>query len=393
MPGRSASRSRKPSFDRFGPAPGGTTLAQGLGMQAKIPCLAWGMLLALASGLGAQEPSLAAAYERYFPIGAAVDPETLGGLGGLLARQVSSLTAENDMKWERLHPLPGNEPKAYDFSRADRIVRFAAERGMKVRGHTLVWHRQVPGWVFRGLDGSPAPRELVLERLREHIAAVLAHFRGKVYCWDVVNEALADGARGWRQDSPWQAAAGQDEDGDGLPDYLVQAFQQARAADPQALLFYNDYGIEAGPKHAKAFSLARSLKARGLLDGVGIQGHWSIHDLNPEGVGWAIRRFASLGLQVHLTELDLSVYRWGDQSSLPELPAELAQRQARRYGELFAVLREQAGPNGLTAVTFWGLADDHTWLDEFPVRGRKDWPLPFDAEHRPKQAFWAIVQW
>jgi endo-1,4-beta-xylanase len=329
-------------------------------MQAKIPCLAWGMLLALASGLGAQEPSLAAAYERYFPIGAAVDPETLGGLGGLLARQVSSLTAENDMKWERLHPLPGNEPKAYDFSRADRIVRFAAERGMK---------------------------------LREHIAAVLAHFRGKVYCWDVVNEALADGARGWRQDSPWQAAAGQDEDGDGLPDYLVQAFQQARAADPQALLFYNDYGIEAGPKHAKAFSLARSLKARGLLDGVGIQGHWSIHDLNPEGVGWAIRRFASLGLQVHLTELDLSVYRWGDQSSLPELPAELAQRQARRYGELFAVLREQAGPNGLTAVTFWGLADDHTWLDEFPVRGRKDWPLPFDAEHRPKQAFWAIVQW
>jgi endo-1,4-beta-xylanase len=361
-------------------------------MQAKIPGLAWGMLLALAPALGAQEQSLAAAYERYFPIGAAVDKEALFGLAGLLARQVNSLTAENEMKWERLHPLPGNEPAAYDFSQADRIVGFAAERGMRVRGHTLVWHRQVPEWVFLGPDGSPAAREHVLKRLREHIDAVLAHFRGKVYCWDVVNEALADGARGWRQDSPWHMAAGRDEDGDGLPDYIVQAFAQARVADPQALLFYNDYGIEAGPKHAKAFSLARALKAQGLLDGVGIQGHWSIHDLNPEAVGWAIRRFASLGLQVHITELDLSVYRWGDESSLPELPAELAERQARCYGELFAVLREQAGPGRLTAVTFWGLADDHTWLDDFPVRGRKDWPLPFDAEHQPKPAFWTLLQ-
>ena len=362
-------------------------------MQTKTTGLAMGVLLALAPGLSAQEPSLAATYEAYFPIGAAVDPELLRSLGGLLARQVNSLTAENDMKWERLHPLPGNDLLAYEFSRADEIVRFAAERGMRVRGHTLVWHRQVPEWVFRGTNDSPASQEQVLERLREHIGTVLSHFLGKVYCWDVVNEALADGARGWRQDSPWQATAGRDEDADGLPDYLVRAFEYARAADPRALLFYNDYGIEAGPKHVKAFSLVRSLKARGLLDGVGIQGHWSIHDLNPQQVGWAIRRFASLGLQVHLTELDLSVYRWGDSSSLPELSGELAEQQARCYGELFQVLRAQAGSGGLAGVTFWGLADDHTWLDDFPVRGRKDWPLPFDPEHRPKKAFWAVAQW
>ena len=360
-------------------------------MHAKIPGLAWGLLLALAPSLRAQAPSLAGSYERFFPIGAAVDPEVVNGLGGLLARQVNSLTAENDMKWDHLHPLPGNSPAAYEFSRADQIVRFAAAHGMRVRGHTLVWHRQVPEWVFRGSDGSPAAQELVLERLREHIGTVLAHFRGSVYCWDVVNEALADGARGWRRDSPWQAAAGRDEDTDGLPDYLVRAFEYARAADPQALLFYNDYGIETGVKHEKAVALAKSLKARGLIDGVGIQGHWNIHDLDPGRVGQAIRRFASLGLQVHLTELDLSVYRWGDGSSLPELPEELAEQQARRYGELFTVLREQAGAGGLTSVTFWGLADDHTWLDDFPVRGRKDWPLLFDAEHRPKKAFWAVI--
>jgi endo-1,4-beta-xylanase len=360
-------------------------------MNSKIPGLAWGLLLAMAPGLRGQVPSLAGAYQRFFPIGAAVDPDLLDRLGGLLAGQVSSLTAENDMKWERLHPLPGNGPTAYEFSRADRIVRFAAEHGMKVRGHTLVWHRQVPEWVFQGPDGSTAAQEQVLERLREHIGTVLAHFRGRVYCWDVVNEALADGARGWRRDSPWQAAAGRDLDADGLPDYLVQAFEYARAADPQALLFYNDYGIETGVKHEKAVALAKALKAKGLIDGVGIQGHWNIYDLDPRRVGQAIRRFATLGLQVHLTELDLSVYRWGDGSSLPQLPGELAEQQARRYGELFAELRGLAGAGGLSSVTFWGLADDHTWLDDFPVQGRKDWPLLFDAEHRPKKAFWAVI--
>jgi endo-1,4-beta-xylanase len=362
-------------------------------MHTKFLGLAGGIFLALAAGLQAQTPSLAGAYEPYFLIGSAVDPDFLQSLGGLLARQVNSLTAENDMKWERLHPLPGNDPEAYAFSRADEIVHFAAERGMKVRGHTLVWHRQVPDWVFRGPGGLPAAQAQVLERLREHIGTVLTHFQGRVYCWDVVNEALSDGAGKWRQDSLWQKTAGRDEDADGLPDYLVRAFEYARAADPRALLFYNDYGIEAGAKHEKAVSLVRSLKARGLIDGVGIQGHWSIHDPDPEQVGQAIRRFASLGLEVHITELDLSVFRWGDCSSLAELPAELAEQQAHAYGELFAVLREQAGPGGLTSVSFWGLADDHTWLDDFPVRGRKDWPLPFDTEHRPKKAFWAVIQW
>src|SRR4030042_1459322 len=137
MVGRSAFRNWKPSFDRCNRTSGRATLARGLAMHAKIPGLAWGLLLALAPSLRAQAPSLAGSYERFFPIGAAVDPEVVNGLGGLLARQVNSLTAENDMKGERLHPLPGNSPAAHEFSRADQIVRFAAEHGMKVRGHTL----------------------------------------------------------------------------------------------------------------------------------------------------------------------------------------------------------------------------------------------------------------
>jgi endo-1,4-beta-xylanase len=288
------------------------------------------------------------------------------------------------MKWERIHPKPGGAD-SYDFAAADEIVSFAAARGFVVRGHTLVWHQQVPGWVF----GDAAE---TLSRMKDHITTLVSRYRGSVFCWDVVNEAVSDDG-GWRTDSPWYRAAGSDRDEDGIPDYIVRAFEYARAADPQAKLFYNDYNIEAGLKLERAFSLARALAARGLIDGIGIQGHWSIWDPDPRTVGAAIRRFASLGLEVHITELDLSVYRWGDVASLDSLPAPLEEMQAKRYAELFGVFREEASAGRLAAVTFWGIADDYTWLDQFPVKGRKNWPLLFDEHHRPKQAFWSVVRW
>jgi endo-1,4-beta-xylanase len=340
-------------------------------------------------------PSLASIYESYFPIGAAVNMQTLFSQEKLLSTQVSSLVAENDMKWSLIHPRPGSGAEAYDFSRADKIVAFAVERGMTVRGHTLVWHQQVPDWVFAGPDGSAgtATGAEVLARLAEHIGTLLDHFRGKVYCWDVVNEAISDGFATWRTDSPWYRAAGSDEDGDGLPDYIVKAFELARAADPSVKLFYNDYNIESGTKLDKAYELAKALKTKGLIDGIGIQGHWSVYAPEAERVRQAIDRFHSLGLEVQITELDMSVFRWGDGSSLAELPSELAERQALRYGELFRVFRQEASSGGLSGVAFWGIADDHTWLDNFPVKGRKDWPLLFDTRQMPKKAFWSVVRW
>jgi endo-1,4-beta-xylanase len=351
----------------------------------------WGSILA-----GCQEasmPSLAQVYRPYFPVGAAVDPATIVTARKLLESQVSSLVAENHMKWERIHPNPGDGIASYNFSGADAIVAFAQSHGMLVRGHTLVWHQQVPGWVFQGTAGTSATKTVLLQRMKDHITTLLTHFRGKVYCWDVVNEALSDDGAGWRTASPWHQIAGDDEDGDGLPDYVVRAFEYARAADPGVKLFYNDFNNETGGKLEKTYVLAKTLKERGLIDGVGIQGHWSIHAPDPEVVRRAIDRIAALGLVVHITELDLSVYRWGDRSTLGGLEPALEDRQAVRYGELFAIFREAAAARKLGAVTFWGIADDHTWLDNFPVRGRKDWPLLFDTGHTPKKAFWSVAKW
>jgi endo-1,4-beta-xylanase len=338
-------------------------------------------------------PSLAKAYQTYFPIGAAVEPTALAAQGDLLESQLDSLTAENAMKWERIHPFPGDEPSSYNFSGADAIADFAAAHGMKLRGHTLVWHQQVPAWVFEGESGAAVSKTELLGRMKRHIQTLLAHFRGKVYCWDVVNEAISNDAGAWRTSSPWQRIAGSDEDGDGVPDYIVEAFEYAREADPSAKLFYNDYNIDSGGKLEKAFALAAKLKALGLLDGVGIQGHWSIYSPDEESVRHAIRRFASLGLEVQITEMDLSVHRWGDTSKLDSLAAGLEELQGARYGALFRVFREEAAAGRFTGVTFWGIADDRTWLDDFPVKSRKDWPLPFDTSHKPKKAFWAIVTW
>ncbi len=345
-------------------------------------------------------PSLASLYQPYFPIGAAVEPQSLVIQKDLLVTQVNSLVAENDMKWQHIHPRRGNAGSSYNFYGADAIVAFARAHGMRVRGHTLVWHQQVPRWVFVG-DKGPATRAVVLDRMQEHISTLLTRYQGQVYCWDVVNEALSDDG-GWRTDSPWFAAAGADEDGDGIPDYIEKAFEFARQADPSALLFYNDYNIETGAKLEGALALVKALKEKGLVDGVGIQGHWSIFGPDAQTVRNAIERFESLGVEVQITELDLSVYRWGDSASLAALPPDLATRQAEQYSALFTVFRGEAGspgssragqPGKLTGVTFWGIADDHTWLDSFPVAGRENWPLLFDTMHRPKPAFWAVARW
>ncbi|GIQ62308.1 beta-xylanase [Paenibacillus cisolokensis] len=326
-------------------------------------------------------PKLRERYGDCFDIGAAVNMTTMETQRELLAAHFNSLTAENDMKFERIHPDEGT----YDFEAADRIVAFADEHGMKVRGHTLVWHNQTPEWVFRAPGGGPADRKTLLARMKSHIDTVVGRYKGRIYCWDVVNEAVDDGAGAWLRRSPWREGIGED--------YIARAFEYAHAADPSALLFYNDYNECHPEKRDKIIRLLRTLQAQGVpVHGVGLQGHWSLNEPEPDDIRAAIEGYAALGLQLQVTELDVSVFEFGDRrTDLSEPPAERMERQAERYERIFRLFREYK--DVIAAVTFWGAADDYTWLDDFPVRGRKNWPLLFDERHRPKPAFWRVAEW
>src|SRR5690554_5307023 len=332
------------------------------------------------SALHKEVPALAEVYQDFFPVGAAVNSWTIESHKDLIEKHFNSLTAENEMKFESIQRSPGK----YTFERADAIVELAEKNGMLVRGHTLVWHSQTPAWVFKDEKGRPASRELLLKRMEEHITTVVSRYRGRVYAWDVVNEAVTDGGGpGYlRTDSPWYRIIG--------PDYIAQAFIFAHRADPGAKLFYNDYSAVDPAKSDRIYRLLKDLLEQGVpVHGVGIQGHWDISYPSANQVEAAIRKYASLGLEVQITELDISVFPWSDRGHLRAAPKNRLRTQAQRYRELFEVFRRNK--DVVTGVTFWGVADDRTWKDNFPVRGRKDWPLVFDEEHQPKAAFWEIV--
>ena len=343
-------------------------------------------------------PSLAQKYAAFFPIGAAVNSRTLHTHADLLAQHFNSITAENEMKFESLEKTEGN----FDYSAADEMVAFAREHRMKMRGHNLVWHRQTPDWVFSNGAGGDASKELLLARLEKHIANVVGHFKGSVYAWDVVNEAILDDGKYRTAEEPepdqrskWYGILG--------TSYLAAAFRAAHAADPEAKLFYNEYRTYVPVKRQAIYEMLKQLLAEGVpVHGVGLQAHLSIEpSALPENHGYyqsvaeeeqSIELFASLGLQVQITELDMSLYVPGvkyekDQfytASTPELDA----KQAERYGQFFELFRKHH--DVITGVTFWGIADDETWLSHFSS-GRQDFPLLFDAQHQPKPAFQRLL--
>ncbi len=315
-------------------------------------------------------------YTEYFYIGVAIEPATLNNAAdvALMKRHFSSLAAENVMKWSALQPSEGT----FNFAPADALVTFAEENGICVRGHTLCWHNQVPAWVFK--DGNAtASKELVLQRLASHITTVMTHFKGKIYAWDVVNEAIDDGSRFYRT-SPWYNICSED--------YIFKAFETARTADPEAKLFYNDYSELNPVKRDKIYELLSQLKARNLVDGMGLQGHWNIEYPSDAILTAALDKYRSLDIELHITELDVSVY---PSTSDPEIPytEELGLTLAAAYGRLFSTFRNYK--EHITSVTFWGLTDNHTWLDNFPVPGRKNYPLLFDTNYNPKQAYFTVI--
>lgn len=324
--------------------------------------------------------NLSAAYEEYFPVGAAVNWSTFESHSELILEQFNSITCENEMKPSMVIPRL-NSP---NFYAADEIADFARENGLLMRGHTFVWHQQTPGWIFASMGGA-ASREILLERLSELITMMSERYGDVVYAWDVVNEAVSDDGPEILRDSPWKKIIGDD--------YIARAFRIARAAAPEARLFYNDYSVMDPGKQDRIYTLLEGLLADGVpVDGIGMQGHWNLDYPRPKVLDEAIKRFASLGLEVQITELDVSVYSGGDNSRLygkGPLPERILEKQAEQYRNIFKVLR--ANSDVITGVTFWGVADDVTWLDDFPVRGRKNWPLLFDEDHQNKPAYYSVV--
>jgi len=342
-------------------------------------------------------PTLAAAYRGAFLVGAALNEGQFSGRdsagAALVAAQFNSVTPENVLKWESVHPRPG----VYDFDAADRYVAFGERHRMFVVGHALVWHGQTPRWVFQDSAGNPVSRDTLIARMRDHIHAVVGRYRGRVNGWDVVNEAVADD--GTLRRSPWQAVIGDD--------FIALAFRFAHEADPAAQLYYNDYSLENPAKRAGAVALLQRLLAAGVpVAGVGLQDHDRLDWPTAAAEDSTIAAFAALGLRVMITELDVDVLpravpQTGADVGLsaaarPELdpyasglPDSVQQALARRYAELFGVFLRHRGQ--VARVTFWGVTDRDSWRNNWPVRGRTNYPLLFDRAGRPKPAFDAVI--
>lgn len=342
------------------------------------------------SGTPGGEPSLRDSFGDKLELGCALGgrlPDSLTPQErALVAQHFGSITPENCMKPEPIHP----EPTRFDFDFADALVAFAEQHRLRVVGHTLCWHQQSPAWFFEPNADALTPAE----RLRAHITRVVGRYRGRVQAWDVVNEAVSD-TEGVLRDTPWLRALG--------PGYLRQAFESAHAADPDAELYYNDYNLERPEKRARALELLQQLLDRGVrLDGVGIQGHWILDQVPFDDIEASIEAYSALGLKVMFTELDLDVIERPDCSadialqraySIDEdryrsgCPPEVLARQAEQYERLFRIFYNDAR---VTRATFWGLTDGRSWLNTWPGV-RTNHPLLFDRAAQPKPAFWQVL--
>ncbi|MGI6672843.1 MAG: endo-1,4-beta-xylanase [Limnochordia bacterium] len=300
-----------------------------------------------------------------------------------LLQHFNAVTAENMMKWEALQPRPGD----FRFAQADNLILYAEEHGMKVIGHTLIWHNQTPAWVFQDDQGKEVSREVLLARMEEHIKTVVGRYKGRVKGWDVVNEAIEyNPATGkWElRDTPWRRIIGDD--------YIEYAFRFAHEADPEAELYYNDYNAADAPKRDAIYTMVKGLLDKGVrVDAIGMQGHWDLKNPSIQAIRDAIELYSSLGVKVHITELDISVYTWDDRANRYRtgLPESVQEEQADRYAAIFRVFKEYS--DVIERVTWWGVKDSHSWKNHFPVANRPDYPLLFDGQGQPKPCFWAVV--
>ncbi len=320
---------------------------------------------------------------RQIIIGAAADPSHLqeAAYASTLSGEFRQLEPENQMKFGPIHPRPGRDSAAYEFAPADQLVSFAQRHNMLVRGHCLVWHQQVAGWVEEGVAKHGYGPSDLSAILQNHIATVAGRYKGKVWAWDVVNEAFNDD--GTMRSTIWYDAPGIGFAGKGTG-YIEQAFRWARTADPAAKLFYNDYDAEAvNAKSEAIYAMAKDFRSRGVpLDGIGFQMHVNLAFSDAKTLSSFaanLKRFSDLGLEIHITELDVAL----DSDS----PANLA-AQGALYGKITQICLQT--PTCRVLQT-WGFTDKYSWIPGYS-KGKQGWALPFDANYKKKPAYDSMLE-
>lgn len=342
------------------------------------------------------EPGLKDATGDLFLIGTALNVNQSSGKDtnsvNIVKKHFNAIVAENCMKMEEVHPEEGR----YTFDQADEFIKFGEENGLTMTGHCLIWHSQCPQWFFKDKDGKDVSPEVLKQRMKEHIYTVAKRYKGKLKGWDVVNEAIIED--GSYRKSKFYEILGEE--------FIPLAFQYAHEADPDAELYYNDYGMDNEGRRNGVVKLIRSLKEKGLrIDAVGMQGHMGMDYPKIEEFEKSMLAFAAEGVKVMITEWDMSALPTAKQSAnisdtvafkralnpYPDaLPDSVSQAWNARMKQFFNLFEKHA--DIVTRVTAWGVSDGDSWKNDFPVRGRKDYPLLFDRNYQPKSFVTELIE-
>ena len=353
--------------------------------------------LVLGLQVQAQSEGLKDVLGRYFLIGTSLNQWQSAQQDcqavSVVDHHFNAVVAENVMKLDALQPAED----VFDFRHADEIVKFAEEHGLTLIGHCLVWHSQVPAWFFKDKQGENVSREVLVERMRRHIATVVGRYRGKVHGWDVVNEAVNDD--GSMRQTPYYNIIGDD--------FIEIAFQAAHEADPDAELYYNDYGLANPAKREGVCRLIKRLQEKGCrIDAVGMQSHNGLNYPDLKDYEASIDAFAACGVKVMITELDINVlpnpqglagaaveqnfdYQQRFNPYTDGLPEEVARQVEQRWLDHFAIYKRHA--HQISRINLWGIADHNSWLNDWPVHGRINYPLLFDREYKEKPVVQKII--